>query len=102
MKLEACATYDNKTLAYSPPFFVRTVAVAVRWWRVRIKDDENSDLHKAPQDFNLIHLGHFDDETGEFHNIETGPVVIETGTQAVAQIEQEVKDEIRKIDQISR
>lgn len=79
MKANVCAIYDTKLKAYAAPFCVRNIAVAARYFASKIKDDKD-DLSQFPQDFNVVHLADFDDETGTFENVQ--PTVILTGIQA--------------------
>lgn len=65
MMLEVFAIFDNKARAFNQPFYFPTVEVAQRAFRT-VTNDETSQIHKSPADYELFHLGRFDDATGTF------------------------------------
>ena len=63
----AVAVRDSAVQAFNRPFFVPTVAVAVRSFTDevnRVAPDNHMNAH--PEDFELWVVGQFDDETGIF------------------------------------
>lgn len=69
MKHNVFSIYDSKANAYLPPFFLPTVAMAVR----AFSDCVNSDDHqfgKHPSDFTLWHLGTWDDATCVYKDLD--------------------------------
>lgn len=62
MKLNAYSIYDKKAASYMRPFFLQNESVAVRAISSTIL--ENPELSKHPADYQLSHLGQFDEETG--------------------------------------
>lgn len=64
MQFHVCALWDKKTETYAPPFYVRHLGQAERWIANRVinPDDE---LGKFAHDYELHHLGLFDDTTGQ-------------------------------------
>lgn len=63
MYLQMFTVYDKKAAAYLQPFFMRSEAEAVR---AMMQTANNSDTQfaKTPEDFQLVHVGEFDDLTG--------------------------------------
>lgn len=67
MILQICSVYDAAIASYGRPFFVPGVGAAVRSFsdEVNYPKDQNM-LYHHPEDFELYHLGSFDDEHGRF------------------------------------
>lgn len=66
MIIQVFAVKDKKAQAFLRPFFVPNEEVAKR----AIKDvmfDELSDFARYSQDYDLWHIGEFDDQTGKLH-----------------------------------
>lgn len=65
----AVAVYDEALAAFMRPFFMQTIAQAVRSFHDEVKrPDGNDPMHKHPEDYKLYCLGEWDEETGEFKN----------------------------------
>lgn len=74
--LVAVAVRDSAVQAFNRPFFVPTVAVAVRSFSDEVKrqaPDNAMSVH--PEDFELWEVGLFDDETGVFVKSEPRPIL---------------------------
>lgn len=69
MKLHVLAIRDLKADAYMTPFFAHNVGAAVRDFGDQVKDQKSGVLNRHPEDFELVSLGSYDDQTGLF---ETG------------------------------
>lgn len=54
---------DLKAKAYSPPFTERTSGLAIRGFTA-LANDQNTTICKYPTDFQLYHIGTYDEETG--------------------------------------
>lgn len=67
-KLIVCSVYDSKVKAYARPFFQKTVGEALRSFTA-VVNDETTDLYKYSEDFSLMHLGEWDEETGHFESL---------------------------------
>lgn len=67
MKYEIVAVHDRALDAYNRPIFVPTLGAASRMFldEVNRKDSESN---KHPEDYDLYHLGTWDDATGKFVN----------------------------------
>lgn len=63
MKLKAFSVFDVKADTYSAPFFFAATGLAVRAFKASVADRDSS-LCKYPEDFKLVELGEFDDQTG--------------------------------------
>lgn len=72
MELKIFAIRDTKAGFYSPPFFKQTHTEAERDFR-EIANDQKSSLNKYPEDFDLYHLGTYDDQSGKMA-LEPSPV----------------------------
>lgn len=56
---------DNAVQAFQPINTVRAKGEAIRGFQDAINNEQNRQLHKHPEDFDLYLVGTFDDETGE-------------------------------------
>lgn len=59
------SVYDSASQLYGQPFFVPAIGAAIR----SVADEANrsaadNSLYQHPEDFELFHVGHFDDVTG--------------------------------------
>lgn len=60
--------YDKKAELYMQPFFVPTVGVAFRNLQDEIaRGGDDNVLAKHPEDFQLFHIGHYEEEAGTIH-----------------------------------
>lgn len=71
MKTQCVAIHDRALDAFGRPFYVQTIGQAVRSFQDELNraHDENN-LYKHPEDFDLYHLGEYDDQTGQHTNNE--------------------------------
>jgi len=67
--------YDQVTKVYSTPFFCANSAHGQRLFRNAV-NDPNSEIKQNPQDYSLVELGRFDDETGaiEYTPLNMNPI----------------------------
>lgn len=63
MKLNIYAIYDVKISAYSQPYYSHTNGSALRAFADHVNDPQ-SQPNKHPEDYQLFHLGTFDDQDG--------------------------------------
>lgn len=61
--MQIVSIYDEKLRAYSGLFLVATLSVAVRQFSDSVRRDETIQAH--PEDFSLVKLGDFNEDTGE-------------------------------------
>jgi hypothetical protein len=67
MKTQICAIKDRASDAYSQPMFMPSVGIAIRSFSDEInKEAENNQLYNHPDDFDLWHLGEYDDNGAKF------------------------------------
>lgn len=67
MKLTIVSIRDIVANIYSSPNFVQSKGAALRSFSTEVnRADENNQLYKYPNDFELYALGTFDDETAIF------------------------------------
>lgn len=65
MKLQVFSIFDEKGAIFSNPFYMAHRGLAIRAFSDLVADN-NSQVHKHPDDYKLYCLGEFDDNTGAF------------------------------------
>lgn len=75
--------YDKKAEEYGPLFLARTDAVGARIFADAITKGENSNLRSHPEDFALMALGQFDEETGALYQEDSRERVVVIEAEAV-------------------
>jgi len=67
MRYKVMSIRDRVSETYSQPMFFATVGAAIRAFSDEVKrSDNNNNLNKHPEDFDLFQVGEFDDNSGEF------------------------------------
>ena len=67
MKLQICSTFDKAAAAYNAPFFVPALGQAVRAFTDQVnKAEAGNTMFEHSSDFELYHLGSFDDANSSF------------------------------------
>lgn len=85
MRMVVSAVYDRRMAGYMQPFIVsRTVGEAERLFMNACASKDDNNLRAHPEDFVLMNIGSFDDETGMFTQSSSGPGPIMTALEAVA------------------
>lgn len=64
MILQVIVLRDIKANAYGQPAFVPNIGSAIRDFGDQIKKPEAGALHAHPEDFELWHIGEYDDQDG--------------------------------------
>ena len=64
MVLKTFTIRDSKGEFYSPPFFQKTHGEAERSFK-QLVQDQQSQVSKFPEDYDLYYIGEFDDNTGK-------------------------------------
>lgn len=82
MLLKVFAVYDSKLAAHFHPFYAPHPAIAKRAFTATANDPE-SQIFAHPQDFTLMELAEWNDETGEFCSY---PKAINHGLAAAYQV----------------
>lgn len=79
MKIQVLSIRDRAADAYGQPMFFAALGKALRVFQDEInrRADDNSMYHH-PEDFDLYHLGEYDDNNGKFTNLEQ-PKMISVG-----------------------
>lgn len=75
---EIYSIQDLKSKTFNPPFYQKNTAEALRTFQ-KLCNDKNSIINEYPEDFVLLKLGNFCDETGEI--IPSQPSTIGTASQ---------------------
>lgn len=70
MELKAYSIRDSKGEIYHNPFFKHTHGEAERDFTTAVNDDKST-LHQFPDDFDLYHIGSYDNQTGVFKALAT-------------------------------
>lgn len=63
MKMEVIAIKDRALDAYMRPFYAQTIGQAIRMFQDEIKRPDG-EMAKHPDDYDLYHLGTWDDQDG--------------------------------------
>lgn len=63
MKKHAYSVKDLKAGYFNPPFYAHTHGEAERSFKTTVNNPQTS-VHMYPSDFDLYHVGSFDDQTG--------------------------------------
>lgn len=71
---------DVKTQTFNPPFYQKNVGEACHTFE-KLANDSTSIISEYPEDFVLVHLGGFCDDTGEIISIK--PTNVGTAVQYV-------------------
>lgn len=72
MELQIFAIRDRQLNAYMQPFFAPTPGAASRSFRDLV-NEKGHELNKHPEDYELWHLGAFNDQDASFKNGEGFP-----------------------------
>jgi hypothetical protein len=85
MKMIVVSIKDRAADAYGRPFYVPSVGVAIRSFQDEVnRQSDDNQMYQHPDDFDLFHLGEFDDNTGLFTNFDV-PALLMLGKQAKAE-----------------
>lgn len=68
MKHHIVAVRDRAIDTYMRPFYVPALGAAIRSFQDELNRPD-SEMGKHPDDYDLFHLGTWDDQTGEFQNL---------------------------------
>lgn len=81
MKLEIVAIRDRAVNAYGQPIFVPAIGAAMRSFMDEINNDQSS-IYKHPEDYDLYHLGTYDDSNGNITCLDQ-PRMVAVGKECV-------------------
>lgn len=70
MELKMYSIRDAKSEVFNPPFFNKTHGEAERNFKI-LADDEKSNVHRFPEDFDLYFLGSYDDNSGKIATLDS-------------------------------
>lgn len=85
MKKSLYSVYDVKGKTYDFPFAHQNHETALRAFH-QAASDPNNFLNKYPQDYMLMYVGEFDDQTGRYQNVEA-PTSLGTAAALLAKVE---------------
>jgi len=70
MKQEVIAIYDRAADAFGRPFFVAALGQGIRSFQDEVnRAAQDNPMYNHPDDFDLFHLGTWDDHDGKFFNL---------------------------------
>lgn len=70
MLLQIFAIFDTAAEVYSPPFFQKSIGLALRTFSDTAQDASTT-IYQHPQDFTLFHVGQYDDQTAGIEALKT-------------------------------
>jgi len=70
MQLKVFTIRDSKAEVFNPPFCKHTHGEAERDF-TSVANDEKSMVSKYPEDYDLYHIGTYDDQTGKIESLPT-------------------------------
>lgn len=70
MVLKMYSVRDSKGEIFNQPFFQKTHGEAERTFKT-LTNDEKSQVHNYPEDYDLYYLGEYDDQTGLVKSLDT-------------------------------
>ncbi|AXH74133.1 MAG: nonstructural protein [Microviridae sp.] len=81
MIYQVLSVYDRAAMAFGRPVFSNSVGAAMRSFQDECNRAEpGNDMQKHPKDFDLFHLGSFEDGSGRFDLFES-PKALAHGAQ---------------------
>lgn len=81
------AIHDTTAKSWAAPFFQRTDVAAIRAMAAAVNtEDRNNQLFTNPEDFNLYHVGTFNEETGTVSADSDMPKLIVNGIKLKKEI----------------
>lgn len=75
-KLTAVCVFDVAAQYFHPPVFFRAPGAAVRWFQDLIANDDAKELHDHPDQFQLFHIGDFDDFSAKFVGLDSPNLLV--------------------------
>lgn len=81
MRLNVFAVRDKAAEMFLAPFYVRAPGEASRTF-TELLNDPKTPFYKSPADFDLFHLGYWDDGDGSFVQCAEGCTLVLTGIKA--------------------
>lgn len=95
MKLYVCAVYDNGICAYNTPMFFRALGEAKRSFLDACRPDGGQKMFLAhPEDYSMMCLATYDDQSGLFEPASNGPIPVMTALEAVGIMGREVVSDL--------
>ncbi|WNK14529.1 MAG: nonstructural protein [Microvirus sp.] len=83
--LQVCALFDSAVQAYNRPIFVPHVGAAIRSFTDEVnRPAQDNQMYHHPEDFQLMQLANWNEETGKFTSLET-PRILARGTDVQEQ-----------------
>ncbi len=101
MRLKIFSVYDEKAMAYIPPFTLPTREMAVRVFGDMVSSDTHQ-FSMHPSDYTLFELGEFDDSDGVI-SVGRGPTKVVNGVEIVlsAPVEPELGSQLEVLKAVN-
>ncbi len=96
MNLNIYTIYDTAAAAYMRPFFLQSDGQAKRMFN-DIANDADHDIGKHPEDYTLMFLGTFNDQTAKIHP--ENPQCLATALECVAAAKNINRDQLNLLEQ---
>jgi hypothetical protein len=78
MKMQLVSVYDRATQAYGRPMYLQSTGQAIRSFSDEVnRDAADNQLFGHPDDFDLYHLGEWDDNSGRYTLFENPVILIQ-------------------------
>lgn len=105
MRTQCFGVFDKKGGVYATPFFCIREGAAIRSFQ-DIANNPETTVYRHPEDYELFHLGDFDDESGEFSpvrprfvvngvTVRSGPVVSQVVNPQIVDVSPTPNGEVR-------
>jgi hypothetical protein len=88
MKYSIVTVYDRVAEVYGTPYYAVSKGSAMRGFSDEVnRPDSNNSLYAHPDDFELMYLGQFDDQLGDFE-LQSKPSILIKGSEVSVKTEQ--------------
>lgn len=94
MRTMMFSVFDVKSATYRTPLFMQREGMAIRAFADLVNEPDNL-VAKHPEDFTLVHVGDFDDETAEI--VSQKPRVICTAASLVKPSVHQMAESLRNV-----
>lgn len=86
MQLQIFSIRDSKGAFYDKPFYQHNEQEAIRSFR-NVSLDQRSQIHTNPEDYDLYHLGTYDNITGKIQSLDTPQHIVKANSFTALQSE---------------
>lgn len=76
MKLQVCAIKDHAADTFGNVFVVPHTGIAIRNFQDALRNPDSGTMHTHPEDFDLYHIGEYDDSTAQIEAHEPNRIAV--------------------------